>query len=279
MQRRGKELVFFDILSPVLIHYVVSYAVSIACIILLFVQNGMEGLTSTGVDQSKLIKAVDLLYEENGLILSGIVAAITIPVFVKMYRQDKIIRKEEKDSKGRYNLVLSLITLIPLGVSSAVALNQMIGFLHLEHFFKGYNETREVLFSGNVWLSVLVLGMLVPVAEEFLFRGLVFKRMENQSGFYAAMVSSLLFGAYHLNVIQFIYAFCFGLILTFVYKYYGTVAAPVLVHASANLFIYFASGIPWFGKSPLDVLSCLAGTVLSACILISIKRMMGNLHL
>ena len=273
MQRRWKELAFFDILAPVLIHYTISYLVSLTAIIILFIRSEAAGLVADGFDQAEMMQAVSRLYENNGLIFSGVVATITIPIFWNMLKKEKIIQKSVHHT-GRYLL------LIPLGIAAAVTLNQMIGFLHLEQLFHGYAKTREVLFRESIWLSVLVLGFLVPVAEELLFRGLVYERIERRSGYlYAAIGSSLLFGAYHLNVIQFLYAFCFGLLLTFVYKNYRTIVAPVIVHAAANIFIYFASGITWMEKSPFTVLSCLGGAILSAGILITIRMKSRDLHL
>ena len=273
MQKRWTQLAIWNILSPILIHYIASYGVSLLFIVILFLQRGIYSFQSGSYNQTEIIQAVSQLYQENGILITGIVAAVTIPVFWKMRAKDRSEVEKEKRT-GMY------ILLIPLGIASATGLNQFIGLIHLERFFKGYAETRQVLFSGNVWLSVVVLGGMVPIAEEILFRGLVFERMKKEKGYrMAAILSALLFGAYHLNVIQFIYAFCFGLILAYVYEKYGSILAPVMVHASANLFIYFAMNIPWMGRNPFSILSCIGGSLLSAGILWYMRRKSQRLHL
>ncbi len=51
----------------------------------------------------------------------------------------------------------------------------------------------------------------------------------------AAVVSSVLFGLYHMNLAQGIYAFLFGILLCLVYRAFENLFAPIMLHFSANL--------------------------------------------
>ena len=49
------------------------------------------------------------------------------------------------------------------------------------------------------------------------------------------LISSAIFGIIHGNLVQFIYAFLIGMILSFVYEKFKNIWAPIILHAGANL--------------------------------------------
>ena len=51
----------------------------------------------------------------------------------------------------------------------------------------------------------------------------------------AIVISALIFGIIHGNVVQGIYAFIIGICLAYIYERYNTLLAAVLFHMSANL--------------------------------------------
>ena len=74
-----------------------------------------------------------------------------------------------------------------------------------------------------------------PIVEELLFRGLIFKRLRNVTpAVWAMVISGLVFGIIHGNLVQFVYAFPIGVILAFIYEIFKTIWAPVIFHVSAN---------------------------------------------
>ncbi|MCD7882190.1 MAG: CPBP family intramembrane metalloprotease, partial [Lachnospiraceae bacterium] len=79
-------------------------------------------------------------------------------------------------------------------------------------------------------------GLFVPIAEELIFRGLVYARMRIrlQVGS-AAFFSALLFALYHGNPIQAIYAFPMAIVLALLYEHGGKLIYPILFHMGANL--------------------------------------------
>ena len=98
-----------------------------------------------------------------------------------------------------------------------------------------YSELMESLLGGNVWLSLLVTVVLAPLAEEFLFRGITLKKAQKIMPFMAANVlQAVLFGVYHMNLIQGVYAFVLGMILGFTAEYFHSVWAAILLHAFVN---------------------------------------------
>ncbi|MCD8013115.1 MAG: CPBP family intramembrane metalloprotease [Lachnospiraceae bacterium] len=98
------------------------------------------------------------------------------------------------------------------------------------------NDTQTALLTSGIVMQLLGPGLLVPIAEELVFRGLCYTRMKMQLPVWqAALFSALLFALTHGNPIQIIYAFPMALILVLLYEKGGMLAGPVLFHMGANL--------------------------------------------
>ena len=117
-------------------------------------------------------------------------------------------------------------------------MNNIISITPLPYIFTGYEDTNEVLFSGGMLLQVLSAGIFGCIVEEISMRGVAYLRMKRYWGKRRAIIlSALVFGIYHLNVVQAVYAFCLGLFFAWVYERYDTLWAPIIAHMSANLFV------------------------------------------
>ena len=81
--------------------------------------------------------------------------------------------------------------------------------------FPGYAESAAGAFEGqNPLLLIAATVLLGPVAEEMIFRGMTYRRVKNYLGTgWAVGISSVLFGIYHGNTIQFLYAAVLGILL------------------------------------------------------------------
>ena len=88
----------------------------------------------------------------------------------------------------------------------------------------------------NNFSMFLYAGILAPVAEEILFRGLVQRTMLPFGKKFAILISSLTFGLFHGNLLQTPYAFAVGLVLGYVAVEYNILWAIVL-HVINNLVL------------------------------------------
>ena len=76
----------------------------------------------------------------------------------------------------------------------------------------------------------------MPVAEELMFRGLVFKRFREKSTFFSAvLLSSLIFGLMNGNLLQILYVGAMGMVLAYSYEICGTIKVPILLHITVNV--------------------------------------------
>ena len=75
----------------------------------------------------------------------------------------------------------------------------------------------EVATSSNLWVNLFIMVLCAPVAEELIFRKLLIDRLTQYGEGVAVLFSGLMFGLFHGNLNQFVYAFVLGLCFGFIY--------------------------------------------------------------
>ena len=91
--------------------------------------------------------------------------------------------------------------------------------------------------GNNVLITVVYAIILGPVVEELCLRGVTYGYLE-KSGIKPAfiiLISGILFGAMHLNLIQGIYASVLGFFLGFLRYKYRSILLPLVTHILFNL--------------------------------------------
>ena len=106
----------------------------------------------------------------------------------------------------------------------------------------------------SVWLRVYLITFYIvigPVAEEFIFRGMLYPFFKQRSHpLLAWFLVSFLFALVHWDLVAFLPLFLFALILTWLYEFTGNLLAPITAHAFFNmagvLIFYFGEKIAHF---------------------------------
>ena len=181
-----------------------------------------------------LIGEAQEIYMVKQLISSG----ATIPFLLSLWKQDSYVEKvvygNQKIELGRLMQQISL-TMISVG-ALGVALNNFIAMTPLVKASLGFQTANENFFAGGILLEILASCVVVPIAEELLFRGIVLKRASMLTGeTMGILCSALLFGVIHMNLVQFIYATLLGFVLAAIVVKTRRVSLAVVGHASANL--------------------------------------------
>jgi membrane protease YdiL (CAAX protease family) len=90
-------------------------------------------------------------------------------------------------------------------------------------------------------LSFVAIVLAAPVMEEILFRGIILEGfLKRYSPAKSIIVSSLLFGALHLNPWQFITGAILGSLAGWIYYRTGSLMMTIIIHVSNNLFVFLA---------------------------------------
>ena len=162
-------------------------------------------------------------------------AAVAIPFLQKMHQKDVLLffvnttdyTKKEKAGRALY----AGICIACMGI----ALNNLIGLFPFAASSESYESLSEAFYGASVWVELIGLGIVIPYAEELLYRGLVFGRLKVELGAKKAIfVSALIFGIVHLNLVQFLYAFFMGLLLAWFADRMQSLWPAFLGHAFAN---------------------------------------------
>ena len=83
-------------------------------------------------------------------------------------------------------------------------------------------------------LKILVMVILAPLLEEYIFRKQIIDRTKIYGEKTAVILSGLLFGLFHTNMFQFFYAFFVGVLFAYIYVRTGRLRYPVLIHGIIN---------------------------------------------
>lgn len=178
-----------------------------------------------------------------------ICSAATIPVTLSFYRQDKAVEEvvygagsRRFDRKWFCNAALAVIGAGTLGIT----VNNMIAMTPLVQISEGFQTANASFFAGKILFEFLGSGFIIPIAEELLFRGVVYKRLRLYFGFTPALIgSALIFGIMHANLVQFLYAAILGLFLAYALEKTGDVTMAVLGHIAANIIAIVRTEYNW----------------------------------
>lgn len=100
------------------------------------------------------------------------------------------------------------------------------------------------------WATLLIVAVWAPLAEELVFRAMLFRTLRKGFCFWAAaLISGAAFGIYHMNLVQGIYAGLLGLLLAWFYEKTNSLLGCYLFHFLFNLLNYALpavqeSGVP-----------------------------------
>lgn len=191
-----------DIFIPLLIHMAVSNAAALA-------------LQGSGLDSASV---------------TSVAAAFSLPFFVFLYRRDEKERPAEKPCVPWW--------VYPMMAAGGAALNlcltaAMDYFTVTESFS---NAVQEGLLESNFAVQAAGLGILAPIAEEFLFRGLIYQRLKKYVPVWLAVLAGAgIFALYHGNMVQIIFAFPMALVMLLAYEKWNSLDVPIIFHMAANL--------------------------------------------
>ncbi len=221
----------------------------------------------TGTSQIVLSRIADSKEEyaryisANKTVINACIRTVVILIATAMQipalRGEKPVIVSDDGNPARY------IKSILLGIFTAVTLNVLLILSGFTGSSETFGEVADKQFAVPFGIGILLYGIVSPLAEEVVFRGLVYNRMR-RNGMYvipAMLISSMLFGAYHFNIVQAVYGTLMGLLIVWVYERYGGFLYPVVFHAAANIVIFSLSSLEIMNKIMTPVTVIVTGAV------------------
>lgn len=182
--------------------------------------------------------------------------------------------KDKKDKKDKKDIPLykSALITITLAITSSVAINILFIWLHLTESSETYSRVAEHQYGVSLVTGLVLYGIISPLAEEVVFRGIIYNRIKRNCSITAAVfLSALLFGLYHGNIVQGSYGFLMGILLAYTYERYGRFFHAFLFHASANTAIYIITSNEVISHLIITPHICLIFILISAFLLWRMK--------
>ena len=138
-------------------------------------------------------------------------------------------------------VLLALIVNVTLtGVMNAV-------FTLLELYDKEeimVSTVQDSLFQSNILMQIIGVGVIAPIMEEVLFRGLVYHRLKDYNkGWLSIILAAGMFAVYHGNLRQAVAAFPMAVIMILLYDRWDSIFAPILFHITVNLSSILATAV------------------------------------
>ena len=156
-----------------------------------------------------------------GLFLSAL-AMLLFLYMIKGYR----IRLNLLSSMSSRSLLYSTL----LVFSSMFALNIFVQWFGLED-----KLTDELGGIAHNVLGVITISLVAPLLEEVLFRGAIQGYMMRRYNPWVAIVSAaLVFGVFHLNPVQTLYATLIGIVFGWIYYRTGSLLSVIVGHVLNN---------------------------------------------
>lgn len=168
------------------------------------------------------------------LLLSAICMYLTgMPVMaILVKKMPKVDIPKRKMSVGKFliaflmcyalifctNLIGTVLTTI-IGVVKGSAVN---------------NTVLNVVTDANIVAIILYMVICAPIMEELIFRKLIVDRTVRYGEGVAIVISGVMFGLFHGNLSQFLYATILGMFLAFLYVKTGNIKITIGIHMIIN---------------------------------------------
>ena len=160
---------------------------------------------------------------------------IGFPVFYLMIKNLPEEEKRESKTLG----VFEVIKICFMSYSIVYIVNFLTNlFMMLIAVIKGSEVTNPLvnMLEGSNWIwSLIFAGILSPIIEEMMFRGVMLNKLRRYGDKVAIITTAILFGLFHANFSQFFYAVALGMIFAYVALKTGTIKYSIILHIVVNI--------------------------------------------
>ncbi len=156
-----------------------------------------------------------------------------LPVSYCIYTRSSIV---ETFSLRKFSLKYLLIG-IPLVIISLflVIVIQNILLMLIPSLATFVEQFSDLIVFNNFFLQVLCIAILPAICEEVFFRGFLLKAFKvDKKPFFAILVTSILFGIYHMNILQLVTGFFLGGTLGYITYKSKSIYPAILLHFLNN---------------------------------------------
>ncbi len=183
---------------------------------------------------------------QTELVQSGTSSLIAVLIgcafFVLYFLRSSVLKKIT--FKNRKMKTVRFLQILVCFMSAQALFSLLSMFLEVGLNQVGYTIMGEIISATSYSTTVsmfLYAAILGPITEELIFRGFVLRGLEPYGKGFAIIVSAIVFGAFHGNLVQGIFAFTVGVIFAYVTLEYS-ITWSIFLHIINNLVFGDALG-------------------------------------
>lgn len=223
--------------SPFVLALIVQLMSSLVGMFIFSIYKAIQLEPGINIAQISLAEYINTpLTLDASLVISAFSAIICIIVFYRWYTRQM---KNECNSIVKVKMKLKhVLLLILLGIGLQVGISFLMNLIAMvkPNLFNNYGLILEQLGGGTTIVSFIYIGIIAPISEELIFRGVLLNKAKVVLPiFWANVLQGFLFGLYHMNIIQGIYAFIIGMFLGSICIGFKSIYAAVVLHVIINL--------------------------------------------
>lgn len=176
------------------------------------------------------------------LAMQGIVSIIGMSVAALVLAKTSHLHLDDVIHFRKKVSIKRVLALLPAGLAVFMFSNFMVDYLlqNLEAVGLPYDQSSlGISTDGTVLTNILYVVSVACVpafVEEFMFRGVLLGALRKYGDGFAILMSSVLFGLMHGNIVQIPFAFTGGLALAFLTVYTGSIIPAMLLHFGNNFY-------------------------------------------
>ncbi|MCI8402444.1 MAG: CPBP family intramembrane metalloprotease [Lachnospiraceae bacterium] len=247
-KREGWLKILWRLFYPLFLYMgiimVVRFIISLILGMKVLIDSGMMAGMSF---QQITVKVMDL-YLGVAYYETIVSAMIAIPFLYFFFWRDKkgrmAMNEEVRYCRATF---MEYVLLGMVAFGACIGVNNLFLGSGLVEIDPAYQQVREILYSAPLAIQLAGTGLIAPLCEELIFRGLLHNRLKEYTPVKTACIlSALAFAVYHGNMVQGMYAAVLGFLMAYVYEKYHSFLAPFLFHATANTVAVLITETEWF---------------------------------
>lgn len=226
--------IFFKHFGISLLYLLLAFTTQlIAGVIIAIVGFIVAIINKSSITQESLTKFISI-YSFYAVAGTGF---LTILIFLIIFKFRKICFRDTFKLHKISLISIFLISIIALASNVLLTFGMQLAMQvkALESTFNDYKKLTE-LFTGPSYIEqIIFIGILIPIIEEFFFRGLILNQLKKGMTLkVAVIIQGILFGIYHFNPVQSTYATLLGILLGAICIWSKSLIAPIIAHIVFN---------------------------------------------
>lgn len=261
----------------------IQYGVIIADYIIIFIRNVISDEKTASAFSVELIMTRDYNQPMNLAYVTLVRYIVYIVVFGIWLR--KISSVSERKQLITCPSIPAIPFIIVAGIAGQFFVDSALTLVRpfFSNAFSEYDKqvTSRVFGASASYVLYFAIFFVAPIAEELLFRGLIQKYvgkffheiMDKGADLCTVLFQALLFGIYHGNIIQGIYAFVLGILLGFLAVRFNSLIPGIIFHIAINTSILLTFLTLYFFKTTATTIisGMVCMIILAGCIWLAVR--------